>query len=78
MKIIYKNWAEYSEKNAVGVIKNEELEKALECSKILADLSRSSEVYVNVVKILRRLKQHSEALTYLNTIKENLNNRNIF
>ena len=78
LKIIYKNWAEYSEKNAVGVNKNEELEKALECLKIQADLSKSSEVYVNVVKILRRLKQHSEALKYLNMIKENLNNQKIF
>jgi len=78
LKIIYKNWAEYSEENAVGVDKNEELEKALECLKILAELSKSSEVYVNVVKILRRLKQHNEALTYLNTIKENLNNQKIF
>ena len=34
-KIISKNYR-ILKKNAVGVIKNEELEKALECSKILS------------------------------------------
>jgi len=78
LKIIYKNWAEYSEENAVGVDKDEELEKALECLKILAELRKSTEVYVNVVKILRRQKKHSEALSYLNMMKENFNNQKIF
>lgn len=78
LKIIYKNWSEFSEKNAVGAIKDDELEKSLECSKILAELSHSSEVYINVVKILRRLKRHNEALKYLKKIKSNLDSEKIF
>jgi thymidine kinase len=78
LKKIYANWSEFSEKNAVGANKDADLEKALECSKILAELSKSAETYINVVRILRRLKRHNDALKYLKKIKSNLDNEKIF
>ena len=78
LKKIYANWSEFSEKNAVGTNKDEDLEKALECSKILAELSKSTETYLNVVRILRRLKRHNDALKYLKKIKSNLDSEKIF
>jgi hypothetical protein len=78
LKEIYKNWSEFSEKNASRANKDQDLEKALECSKILAELSKSTETYINVVRILRRLKRHDEALKYLKKVKSNLDSETIF
>lgn len=78
LKIIYSNWSKYSEKNAIGLNKNDELKKALECLKILASLEKANEVHLEVIRVLRRLNLHSEALNYLDLNKENLNNQKLY
>ena len=64
LKIIYKRWAEFSENSAKGVNKTEELEKALDCYKILSNLSANKDNIESVVRVMRRLNKHSAAENY--------------
>jgi len=68
LKIIYKRWAEFSENSAKGVNKTEELEKALDCYKILSNLSTNKDNIESVVRIMRRLNKHSAAENYLTSL----------
>ena len=68
LKIIYKRWAEFSENSAKGVNKTEELEKALDCYKILSNLSANKDNIESVVRIMRRLNKHSAAENYLTSL----------
>lgn len=68
LKIIYKRWAEFSENSATGINKNEELEKALECYKIISNLSTNKDNIESVVRIMRRLNKHSDAENYLTSL----------
>jgi hypothetical protein len=69
LKIIYKRWAEFSENSAKGVNKTEELEKALDCYKILSNLSTNKDNIESVVRIMRRLNKHSAAENYLTSLE---------
>jgi hypothetical protein len=68
LKIIYKRWAEFSENSATGINKNEDLEKALDCYKILSNLSTNKDNIESVVRIMRRLNKHSDAENYLTSL----------
>jgi hypothetical protein len=69
LKIIYKRWAEFSENSATGINKNEDLEKALDCYKILSNLSTNKDNIESVVRIMRRLNKHSDAENYLTSLE---------
>ena len=50
----------------------------MECLKILASLEKTNEVHLEVIRVLRRLNLHSEALNYLDLNKENLKNQKLY
>mgnify|MGYP001330789185 CR=1 FL=1 len=65
LRLIYKGWAEFSERSATGINKKDELEKALDCYLILSVLSRNKDNIESVVRVMRRLNKHSDAENYL-------------
>jgi hypothetical protein len=65
LRMIYKEWAEFSERSAKGINKKADLEKALDCYRILSALSGNKDNIENVVRVMRRLNKHSHAENYL-------------